>query len=110
MTTTRSAEVSLKNEQTTGKTPSSSESNVDAKKVGDWEKKTIVNYDSNEEWFNSCVVLVNNQKLDRGTHSYMFQFILPHNIPASFQHSIGTIMYSVEAFIEMPLLYDIAFL
>jgi hypothetical protein len=71
----------------------------------EWEKKTIVNYDSSEEWFNSTLVLMNNltgDKLEKGIHSYSFQFILPNNIPASFKHSAGSITYAAEASIEMP--------
>lgn len=104
------AEILVKNEpKPSTPQPSSSisgESSEDQSKSSsnsEWQKKTVVNYDAAEEWFNSSFVLLTNQAgstLSKGSHSFKFQFILPQNIPASFQHSVGSVSYSIEAFID----------
>ena len=44
-----------------------------------------------------------NEKLyiEAGNHSFPFNFILPQNLPTSFEHSIGFIRYSIQATLDI---------
>lgn len=40
--------------------------------------------------------------LETGDYSFPFEFILPKNLPSSFQHDLGKIKYSLKGVIETP--------
>ena len=44
----------------------------------------------------------NDLYLEVGDYSYPFQFILPINLPSSFEHFIGKTRYTVEGTIDIP--------
>lgn len=41
-----------------------------------------------------------------GFHKYPFNFLLPHNIPCSFEHTHGHIRYTTKAVIDRPWRFD----
>jgi hypothetical protein len=41
--------------------------------------------------------------LDKGAHSYNFQFLLPSTLPTSFEHPNGRIRYRIKVEIEFPM-------
>jgi len=41
--------------------------------------------------------------LDKGAHSYNFQFLLPKTLPTSFEHPNGRIRYRIKVEIEFPM-------
>lgn len=40
--------------------------------------------------------------LEHGTYSLPFEFILPKNLPTSFEHSTGQVRYTLKAIIDIP--------
>ena len=42
-----------------------------------------------------------------GTHTFPFEFQLPPTLPASFQHSVGRVTYSVKGVIDLPWAIDV---
>ncbi|XP_076226623.1 arrestin domain-containing protein 2-like isoform X2 [Nomia melanderi] len=45
-------------------------------------------------------------KLSEGYHQYPFEFLLPCNIPSSFEHSVGYVRYTVKSVIDRPWKFD----
>ena len=45
--------------------------------------------------------------LTMGTHTFPFEFQLPPTLPASFQHCVGRVTYSVKGVIDLPWAIDV---
>ena len=48
----------------------------------------------------------NNVELPEGCHQFPFQFILPQNIPHSYESHYGRVEYSLEAVIDKAWAFD----
>ena len=71
--------------------------------------KSITKHDtyySSQLYFNeSIVVLFKHPEqsdcfLEYGEHTFPFKYVLPHNLPPSFQHPTGQIHYYVKGTVE----------
>lgn len=40
--------------------------------------------------------------LEAGNVSYPFQYLLPYNLPTSFEHDVGRVRYEIDATIDIP--------
>ncbi|XP_076472508.1 arrestin domain-containing protein 3-like [Babylonia areolata] len=71
-------------------------------------------YSASEAYFNQDVLLYgiwqnqgsNTTKLPRGRHTFPFCFILPPNLPSSFEGAHGYVRYSVKGIIDKPWKFD----
>ena len=69
-------------------------------------------YSNHETYFNFEIIILipsDNQELylEFGEYIYPFEFVLPKNIPTSFEHSIGQTRYTIEGVIDIPWLTTI---
>ncbi|XP_050679385.1 arrestin domain-containing protein 17-like isoform X1 [Leptidea sinapis] len=69
-----------------------------------------VTHESHEEYINQKVYLVGGEsgehEIGAGNHDYSFQFMLPHNIPSSFEGSYGHIRYSLQVVVDRAFKLD----
>ncbi|XP_032687156.1 arrestin domain-containing protein 17-like [Odontomachus brunneus] len=61
----------------------------------------------NEQYFNLTYLLLGDTgggevRMPSGYSEYAFSFLLPHNIPCSFEHKHGHIRYTTKAIIDRP--------
>ncbi|XP_071544112.1 arrestin domain-containing protein 3-like [Panulirus ornatus] len=89
---------------------------VTAKGVGKvhWSErrgKTTHYYSSEEEYTRQTVRVWQGRdtgdKIHSGRHRFPFQFVLPHNIPSSFEATHGKVRYQVKAVADIPWGLDI---
>ncbi|EFN85199.1 Arrestin domain-containing protein 2 [Harpegnathos saltator] len=64
----------------------------------------------NEQYFNLTYSLLGDTggelRMPAGFNKYPFNFLLPHNIPCSFEHEHGHIRYTTKAVIDRPWRFD----
>lgn len=81
------------------------------------KEKYLQNYSSVETYFDRTFYLIRStdnddiRQLPAGENHYPFNFVLPQNVPCSFEHKFGSILYFITAtFIEVTELLDEAVL
>jgi hypothetical protein len=76
----------------------------------DSEGKSITkteHYSSSQLYLNESIVILCKDPeqsycfLEYGEHTFPFQYVLPHNLPPSFQHPTGQIHYYVKGTVEL---------
>lgn len=67
----------------------------------------LEHYRANETYINHCLKLLSKSSssdlfLEVGNVSYPFEFILPNNLPTSFEYSHATTRYTLTGNIDIP--------
>nr|XP_031842250.1 arrestin domain-containing protein 17-like [Nomia melanderi] len=69
-------------------------------------------YYNSQEYFQIKGILLKSKdekskvKITEGYHEYPFEFLLPSNIPSSFEHNIGYVRYTIELVLQRPWKFD----
>ncbi|XP_008553257.1 arrestin domain-containing protein 2 [Microplitis demolitor] len=83
-----------------------------------WEKRTgsgknsrTTYFTGEEEYFRTDLCLFGSTGGDTiemlaGHHVFPFNYALPRNIPSSYEHSIGSVEYSIKAIVDRPWKFD----
>ncbi|XP_052278843.1 arrestin domain-containing protein 3-like isoform X1 [Dreissena polymorpha] len=76
---------------------------------GESERRETDHYYAHEDYFNFDLMLFGSGQstlLQAGRHTFPFSFLLPPNLPSSFEGSFGNVRYSLKGKIDRPWKFD----
>lgn len=69
----------------------------------DWSRR---HFQSEPSRWETCNISAEQVRMQAGFNKYPFNFILPRNIPCSFEHKNGHIRYTTKAIIDRPWIFN----